>query len=235
MNATRQTIKTGALALAGAALLGLAGCGNDKDQLMSLNTLKQVSAELKGSIGGSKAPAPSPQQQAAAQAQLAAAALRSLPGPVMLGTWEATGVTTVLGLQGQNGSKRSYATPDQQGVVMERGLMVATRGLGHDLQSANTGNSASLIRARRAGHSNRTHYYLDAIHQERPLPLSCDIASAGAVSAGGVSGTQMTETCTGGGVKITNSYIVSNGGRIMASRQWIGPNAGYMALQVLRD
>ncbi|WP_189654825.1 YjbF family lipoprotein [Paracoccus mutanolyticus] len=43
----------------------------------------------------------------------------------------------------------------------------------------------------------------------------------------------MLESCVNGPLKFQNNYLVQ-GGRITVSRQWIGPNLGYVTIQELR-
>lgn len=226
-----------AAALAGLALL--AGCGNDTDQLATGKLLRTAGSQVLSQVTpGGKKPAAAPTDPAAgaqAEAQLASAALQSLPGPVMLGTLSSMGGTTVLGMVGQNGARRSYQTPTKQMVVTEGGMVIATRGLGHDLQSADVAQNAALIRAGRAGSSNRTMRYLDGEWTERPLPMSCTIAPQGAIALGaGISATKVVETCEGAGLRVENNYLL-RGGQIIASRQWLGPQLGYIDLKVLRN
>lgn len=170
--------------------------------------------------------------------QLAAAALKSLPGPVMLAQIGPGAGYTVLGLYGENGDRRTYATPGEQAMVFRNGILVATRGYGNDLMSADPGAAGQLVRNRSAGSAERIWRYLDGNNVERPLRMNCAVQPGGTQAAqlGGraVTVRQMNETCATGPLKIDNTYLVTDAGLILASRQWIGPGLGHVSLQVLR-
>ncbi|MBC7144096.1 MAG: YjbF family lipoprotein [Thioclava marina] len=168
-------------------------------------------------------------------ASLAAAALQSIQGPVILVTFEAGNASTVGAMRGENGAMRTYQTPDARAFILRDGLLAGTRGLGRDLMSADTSAAGALIHARKAGTAKRTFRYLDGDGAERPLPVTCTIQPAGMVDQGGISARQVAERCEGSGVTLDLSYLVDGNGTILASRQWIGPALGYVAIQQLRN
>lgn len=231
MTAVSMTRKLGLAVV----LLGLAACGNDKDGLQTVGMVRGIGAQVASMAkpGGAGKAKVSPATQAQGLAQLAASALRSIKGPVILATMEKTASTSVLGMIGENNGVRTYATPTEQQMMLRGGLLAGTRGLGRDLMSSDTDQAAALIRGQRSGQVTRVQRYLDGDWVERPVKLTCEIAPAGTISAQGVSGIQMAETCTSGAAKVQNTYIVS-GGQILGSRQWIGPYQGYVDIQVLR-
>jgi hypothetical protein len=104
--------------------------------------------------------------------------------------------------------------------------------------SAETEGVGALIRSRRAGQAQRIQRYLDGEWVERPLILTCTVQPGEARSftfAGlNYSGTQVLERCSGGGASADNVYLVSSDGRILLSRQWIGPEIGNVNLQTIR-
>lgn len=223
-------------ALAGAILgLGLiAGCSSHdsagvQESKSSVGTMAKAAV---GSVFSGKADkAAAPQDPNA----LAAAALQSIEGPVILVTFEANKASVVGAMRGQNGAMRTYQTPDQRAFILRDGLLAGTRGFGRDLMSADTAAAAALIHARKAGQAKRVFRYLDGGGEERPLPVTCTIQPAGTVNQGGISATQVAEHCEGSGASIDMSYLVGAGGTILASRQWIGPAMGYVAIQQLRN
>ncbi len=215
---------------------GLAACGNDTDGLQTVKMVRVAGSSLVGMARPAPPPAAeaaTPEAQAAATAQAAAAALKAVSGPAILATIETMGGAMPLGMVGDSNGVRTYATAAQQQLMLRGGLLAGTRGLGHDLMSSDTAAVGALIRGQRAGTAPRVQRYLDGEWRERPLNLTCQVAPKGTISAGGVSGMQMAETCTGGGVTIQNSYVVS-GGTILGSRQWVGPQIGHVSIQVLR-
>lgn len=218
----------------GAILALLTGCGSDTSKTENMRIAGGVAKGVFGLLkpGGGAKPA-----AGIGQEDLAASALRSNAGPLLLATIEARGTTTVLGMIGENGNMRTYATPNQQSLIFRNGILVGTRGLGHDMMSAETGNLRALL-VSGGGKTNRVQRYLDGEGVERPLPLSCTVTPGEAKSysfAGTAwSGRQMIERCQSGGLTIENHYLVTASGQIALSRQWIGPSLGHVTVQTLR-
>jgi hypothetical protein len=230
-----MTSHFGVLALTFA--LTLAGCGTDVSKTenagIARTTFKGIAALLPKFGKDSDAAAQPVDQEA-----IALSALQLNAGPVLLVGLEATGGTTAAGMVGENGSMRTYNTPQKQSLILRDGLIVGTRGFGNDVMSANVGAVAALIHARRAGTAPRTPYYLDGEGVERPLPLSCTV-SLGETKSYSFAGTdwetmQVAERCTAPNVDITNSYLVTPAGQIALSRQWLAPGLGFVTLQTLR-
>ncbi len=193
-----------------------------------------VKAALGSILSGHKAKAAGTAAAPGADA-LAAAALRSLQGPVIMITFEAAPTAPMIGgMVGQNGMMRSYRTSGKRGFVLRGGLLAATRGFGRDLMSATTGAADQLIRNAKSGTARRVYRYLDGAGLERPLPVTCTIQPAGRLTRAAITATQVAEHCEGSGAKIDNSYLVANG-TILASRQYVGPAMGYVSIQQLRN
>jgi hypothetical protein len=214
--------------------LGLiSACGNDQSKTENSRLASSMFKELVGSMKRNKTDAPKVDAEA-----LSAKALATIPGPLLLISFEKTGGAAVVGLFGENGSKRTFALANQQTLTLRNGLLEATRGLGNDLMSAETEGVGALIRSRRAGQAQRIQRYLDGEWVERPLILTCTVQPGEARSftfAGlNYSGTQVLERCSGGGASADNVYLVSSDGRILLSRQWIGPEIGNVNLQTIR-
>ncbi|MDO5620436.1 MAG: YjbF family lipoprotein [Paracoccus sp. (in: a-proteobacteria)] len=228
----------GAACLA-ATTLTLAACGNDTERSDTSTVLRQtlggVAAQAGQMVGGSAA---APATPARSPDQIAAAALQANPGPLILATVESAGNMQAMALIGENGSRRTFATTNQQALVLDQGVLTSTKGLGHDLNATDAQASTALIRARRAGQANRVNYYLTGEGVERALPVSCTITSGEMQAfdfAGRIwSARQMAEHCQGHGADFTNNYLVAGDGSIVLSRQWIGPAMGYVTIQTIR-
>ncbi|WP_417807290.1 YjbF family lipoprotein [Thioclava sp.] len=217
-----------------ALIAALGACSHDSAGIQEKKSggVKMVTSALGQVLPGKKKAAENaaPQDPNA----LAAAALQSLQGPVIMVTFEANKAATVAAMRGQNGTMRTYQTPDQRAFVLRGGLLAGTRGFGRDLMSADTSAAGALIRAAKAGTAPRVYRYLDGDGEERPLPVSCTITPGGTVQQGPVTAQQVGEHCEGSGVSLDMSYLVA-GGTILASRQWVGPGLGYVAIQQLRN
>lgn len=221
-----------------AVMAALAGCGNQSDEGPSgLSMARQALGQVVGGIGGEgqddAAPAPADNPET-----MAARALAANPAPLIFAQMENPPVPQVLAQVGQNGAMRTYMTPNRQALILRDGLLVGTRGLGHDLAVAEPGALAGLIHARRAGSGQRVMRYLSGDGVERPLPLTCT-TTPGETQSFAFAGRdwqarQVHESCTGQGISIHNSYLVTADGQIPVSHQWVGPELGHVTLQVIR-
>ncbi|MCQ0970662.1 YjbF family lipoprotein [Paracoccus sp. TK19116] len=216
-------LKTTALFLALAGTL--AACGSEPAG-NSTSPIGLARLAVGEALAGARASREAPASPRSDQ-DIAAAALRVNPGPLILVGLESAGRTQALAMVGENGDMRTFMTENEQAVILRRGMLVGTKGLGNDLSVAEAGPSMALVLAGRSGQVNRTMRYITGDGLERPLPMTCNIGP-------GPNPGVMVEDCTGaGGVTFQNSYLAS-GGAISVSRQWIGPALGYMTIQELR-
>lgn len=234
MTGGKHMVRGAALA---AMVAALAGCGNQAEEGPSNFDLARqalgqvVAGATQGEGEGAPAAPDTPEA-------MAARALAANPAPLILAQLENPPVPQVLAQVGQNGTMRTYMTPNKQALILRDGLLVGTRGLGHDLSVAEPGVLAGLIRARQAGSGQRVMRYISGDGVERPLPLTCTTApgemQSFAFAGRGWQARQVHETCTGQGVSIQNSYLVTADGQIPVSHQWVGPDLGHVTLQVIR-
>lgn len=212
------------LALSTMLITALTACGNDKEGNSASTVgiagqlVKGVAGKVKGADKTAAAPARSPEQ-------MAAEALSVNPGPLVMITFEQLGRTQVMAMTGQNGTMRTFMAPSKEAVILRQGMLVGTRGFGHDLSVAEPQTEA-LIRAGRAGQGQRIMRYFTGDGKERPLTFTC---TTGPGPKAGV----VIESCEGHGAQFQNNYI-SQGGNITVSRQWAGPGLGYLTIQTLR-
>lgn len=211
-----------------AATMLLAACGNQAADGPSLfGTTRQAVEQLARGIPGRGKDQPAVAQRD--PAEMAAAALRVNPSPLVIASVESMGTTQVLAMVGDNAGMRTYMTEGQQALILRRGMLVGTRGLGNDLSVAEAPQAEALIRARGAGTAKRIMRIYTGDGLETPLSLDC------AVSPGsGEGGTNVIEDCRAGSLEVRNSYLVTAGGDITASRQWVTPALGYVTIQTLR-
>ena len=112
------------------------------------------------------------------------------------------------------------------------GLLVATRGFGQDLVSADLPPVALIARGR--GAYMRSHWLPDDQDQVRQLDFDCTL-SRGGLHARRIGDRTMDlhlviERCTDAAVSFENSYLFDENGELMSSRQWIGPALGHLLL-----
>ncbi|MDO5529068.1 MAG: YjbF family lipoprotein [Paracoccus sp. (in: a-proteobacteria)] len=218
--------------------LSVAACGNaPQEDASGFGILRQAAGQMLPARGG-ETPAAAPAQADTPDA-MAARALAANAGPLLLAVLESAESAQVMAMMGENAGMRTYMTANQQAFIMRGGMLTGTRGLGHDLSVAEVQNSAALIRARQSGRAERVMRYITGDGVERPLPLQCTIAVGEgqnyAFAGHNWRGTQVAETCQGpGGLAVQNSYLVTADGQIPLSRQWIGPQLGYVIVQTIR-
>lgn len=221
-----------ALALVALAALSLAACSRDSAEIGAKSGAGPVKGTLSKVLPFGK-PAPA---HPASPEQIAASALQSIEGPVLLAQFD-NGAAVIFAERGRNGEMRTYLSPDGRSLSLRGGMIAATRGFGRDVMSSDTAQSATLVSAQQGGTATRVQYYLDGDGRERPYPMACTIAPAEPITqtAGeqSLTVTPVTELCDP--AKAQNSYMVNETGQIIASRQWIGPRMGYLTITVLRD
>ncbi|MCB2095249.1 MAG: YjbF family lipoprotein [Rhodobacteraceae bacterium] len=229
--------RCGALLLAMLAALAVSGCGSDTSRTEGTKIALDVAKGLKAKLFSSrKSPAAKPEVDAEA---LAAIAMDSFPGPLIMARIDKLGTVSAMGEFGRNGATRTFATPQRQTLVFRNGLLVGTRGLGHDLMSADFGPAAELVSRRQAGTYRRTYRFLDGEGIERPVPMACEL-TPGEPRSFSFAGTryatlQLAERCESSGLAIVNDYWVTQGGTIAMSRQWIGAALGYVTITLVRE
>ncbi|NNE50907.1 MAG: hypothetical protein HKN30_00715 [Sulfitobacter sp.] len=192
----------------------LAGCGSNTDQE---GLLAPIQASLSGLIGGGP-----PVTDAATIRAALTPEVRAQFGnrPLKIAVLEKSKQASLLIESERNRDVVTFITPDGATVSLRSGVIVATRGLGFDLMSADVSDVTRALR-NGGGDATRIHRYLDGEDQVVILSLVCDI----------VGGATLTETCYGDGIKITNTYRGRGTGTYAASRQWIGPERGYLRLE----
>ena len=226
-----------ALWLAMLAAMAVSGCGNDTSRTEGTKIAVDVAKGIKAKLFSSrKSAANQPKVDSEA---LAAVAMESFPGPLIMAKIDSLGTVSALGEFGRNGATQTFSTPQQQTLVFRNGLLVGTRGLGHDLMSADLGPAADLVSKRQAGSYRRIYRFLDGEALERPVPMTCELTPGDpkTVAFAGTSYATMhlSEQCISTGLTINNDYWVTQGGTIAMSRQWIGPVLGYVTLNLIRE
>jgi hypothetical protein len=222
-----------------AALSALAACGNDLQARRGADTVKELALLMKTRLSKQdetvQAEAPDP-------VVMIDNALKLIPdAPLQFILLEKTGAFAVTSIFGTNGSKVTWISPDRKTLTLDRGMLVATRGLlGGDIMSVEDGGAAHLISSRQSGTVVKTYRYLNREERISRLPMTCAIArGAEAPVQSGVITAQtilMTEHCQtkGGEFEFTNSYWVDSAGRTIQSVQWISGQAGKVVFRRLR-
>ncbi|MBY6155024.1 YjbF family lipoprotein [Vannielia litorea] len=215
-----------------AALAVLAGCSNDP--------ARQGPGLLQMAVQSVTAKRGKPQEVTPSQvAALIPVALQRIRGSAIMILLRDNTQLAALGEQETRGPWRTYLTTEGQTLVLRRGMLAETRGVGFDLMSSEITQSTALVTSRRAGQAVRVMRWLNGENDEVPTRFDCRISRDKAepiqtATAGTVGAVRMVEICRGGGQTFTNIYQVAGDGTIWNSRQWMGPEIGYIAIQLLR-
>ncbi len=121
------------------------------------------------------------------------------------------------------GDTTEWQATDGAVVRLDAGILTGTTGLGYDLYSA---DAAPLKSAMAAGGGSyiRAFRHMDGERRIVLTAADCTLTSI-------AGGQEFTELCRDGKRSFTNRYGLSPAtGKIVASRQWIGWDAGYMGL-----
>lgn len=131
----------------------------------------------------------------------------------------------------------TWRTGDNVTLSFLSGVVVSSRGLGGDLMAADVRDVVSGL-ARASGEGVRIHDSLDGEDQSIRNSFYCSYRSKGlekiVIFDVVYTLNRVAETCKSPTETIENDYWgSSNGGMYRQSRQWLGPDIGYVFLQQL--
>ncbi|MFQ1699080.1 YjbF family lipoprotein [Loktanella agnita] len=128
---------------------------------------------------------------------------------------------------GQNGPVRSWGSRDGVQLSYDLGVLVATRGLGHDLMAADVGGTLAALRGAPM-HYARLLSTINGAYQTVIQRHDCVMTREGArlheAPLGPVHVTRYRESCNGAR-NYENIYHVAADDTVWWSRQWV-PNLG---------
>jgi hypothetical protein len=152
----------------------------------------------------------------------------------------ATGARATLAPVAENGDVTVWQTLDGITLSLQGGVLVATRGLGDDLMSADVeGDVAILLGTGDMGYYPHIRSYLDGEDQTVFRSYQCRRAGQTRTTLridGTARPTRRIEVqCTSPRHDFTNVFWSDNRGKLLKSRQWISPTMQYMETErVLR-
>lgn len=222
------------------ALSLVAGCGNVPGARDELTAVSAIFTATRASLRPTDGPKPHTSVITGGTPAQVKEVIAPLPGRLKALIVLKTNESAVLFDVGGNGPYHHWATPSGQILTLRGGVLVATRGLGYDLMSAEADGSARLIRERRLGNTDKVLRYLDGEDDEVPMGLKCTVSNQGPESVRLATGetraaTKMRETCISGRLTLNNFYWVDARGDVVQSRQWGGEEIGEVVIQSLRD
>ncbi|GAB4288346.1 MAG: hypothetical protein Kow0058_08030 [Roseovarius sp.] len=154
-----------------------------------------------------------------------------LIGPQRLAvTLTARGVQAVLGPVTRADGTVVWQTLDGVSLSFRDGILIASRGLGYDLMSADVSGTRAML----AGTMGTQYYpvhrsYLDG--EDRTVFRSFQCRRAGGGPEGALR--RVDELCVGTDRRFTNSYWLDPAGTVIRSRQWVGPVTEFMETQLI--
>ena len=214
------------IALALVAALALAGCDTRGDEPSAV-TIRDLLRERVAAMGRSGPGFEMPSR----------AALDASEAPVLYIAIPAAGAEATLAPVAQNAGAVTWLTLDEVGVTTRAGVIVATRGLGADLMSADI---AGLLPALSdPARVTRVHYRLDGDNRTEALRFVCETSGAGRetldIVGRQVPTWRVAETCRGPAGSFVNRYWLSAAGRIVQSEQWLTPGIGAVTTRLLAE
>ena len=218
--------------LGGLVVLGLAGCSGGTEGPGTTLEVFQRAGEL----------LPRPQEPEVERPPVTRAALDALDGAFLEATIEDLDLLAYLFV---NADRRDdgpgpivvWRTDDNITLTLRGGVLVATRGLGGDILSADTlqapGRPGPAL-----GTGQRRLFLRTGGNRVETLTLACAVTDLGPDTIVIVERPHATrhlrEDCQGGGGRIVNDYWVDyDAGLVWQSRQWAGPTTGYMVFRQL--
>lgn len=149
--------------------------------------------------------------------------------PLLLAEIPALDAAATLIPLGSRDGVVTWQTADDVALSFRDGVVVASRGLGFDLISADvTGTLAAMNGGPQAGYS-RLLTFLDGEGQTLFRAFLCEMAAPRPetieVVGAAFPTTRHDETCNSTGLRIDNSYWRDPDGTMRRSRQWLSPGA----------
>jgi len=143
------------------------------------------------------------------------------------------GAQAVLGPVSRTGGVTVWQTLDGITLAFRDGALKGTRGLGDDLMSADVSGDLAMLRGTGpGGHHPHIRSYLDG--ENRTVFRSYQCRRTGTDRDSGHDETalrRVTMRCVSPHDSFTNVYWLDGAGAVIRSRQWVGPQIGYMETQ----
>lgn len=210
-----------------ALVLGLSACGSNQDDLSGARLLQSTAT---GFVAARRAAVKQP-QPAFTQAMFS-----QVDTSVQLITVDGPDLWALTFPIARNGDVQTWQSVDKKTVSFRRGILVATRGIGFDLMSADVPAPGML--ARGSGGHTRTHVTLDG--EDRPVRASfnCTATVVGpqtlTIAERNYATRHVREDCEGATGRFSNDYWFENGLNLRQSRQWSNEVLQYVGTKLLK-
>lgn len=183
-------------------------------------------------------------EEAAAVPELTPKFIDSLTTPTLEATVERFGRVALLAPYSERadasaGTLRVWRAGDGTQLIFRSGVLVATRGLGNDVGSTLSDAAVEAIQSRVPVSGLHMLYVKNGEHGISQITLNCEIRVVGEEQKESVSSPQntihMQSVCSGFTDRVTYDYWVDTGdSTVWRSRQWAGPELGYIRTRLLK-
>ncbi len=217
--------------------IALGGCGNDKKPAaIPIKAILQAEIQkLKGTPeAGQSSPALQPDAATLAEGRRV---LEEAGQPVIAVTDRSIGLATFMVPLGTNADVVTWANPEYQTIALRKGVIIATRGFGQDLMSAEAPTADVLFAG--SGTYSRKHYILDGADQTQLQEYTCTLSISNneeiVILGLNYLTKKVDENCIGSAGTFTNTYWFDTKGVIRQSRQSRMIGVENMQLQAIID
>jgi hypothetical protein len=164
--------------------------------------------------------------------------IKSVQAPMLLADFPAKTTSFTLRQYSRNQSIQTWKSGDGVSLSFDRGVLVATRGLGDDLMSSDATKTVQML----SGNTGSEYYprfqtYLDGEYQSQFRTFQCKRSGAHSetIEIFDISHntTRIEETCYSPGFEITNIFWRGSDGMLWKSKQWISPSLNYLVTERL--
>ncbi len=231
-----MSVRRSIVAIAMGAALFAAGCSSDKSRLSALDAAKGVVATIKEN----RAP------REASDAKLARVSAKAFAStepdePLSWVDFKSVGASSVLREIETNQDYTIWSpwgTTDRRTVVTKNGIIAATRGMSKDLMSAEVDAVLDLVTRREEGTVQYAQRYLDGNFQVIEAKSTCTVTrgydKVVQLQTREVAVVQMFSSCISADRQFVDLFLVTDQGRIVEMRQWVGPVLGFAYMRALR-
>ncbi|CUH89812.1 hypothetical protein PH5382_03765 [Phaeobacter sp. CECT 5382] len=232
----RTLIKAAVTGIVLVALLGLAGCSKGPGEASAEVELSQA---IREAIAKKRAPKPQP-------LQISRALLDQLGQPHIEVTVESHDLTGYLGLvltrqDDFPGEITVWRSSDNNSLAFRNGMLIASRGLGGNLLSARVPAQNGIVGP--ASDGARSYQLRHGDNVARQVDMACELRDLGAEQLKIIGRSYATrhiqEYCEGAPqdgrptVVVNDYWVDSRRDKVWKSRQWAGPEIGYLRIRDL--
>jgi hypothetical protein len=220
--------------------LALAGCSGGDNQGQTGSPLLQAGTAVVGAVKARRAGRAKARTRVVVTRKL----LDETSGEVMQVIPDKTGLQDFMFIAGKRndsypGTVEVWRSSDGAHLILRDGVLIATKGLGGDMRSADA--SPAIAGFDGSGGGGERLITLDRLDgSAQAVPFACDMTHLGRetiqIVDQRVSTYRMREDCSYRDTSFTNEYWVeTTGGRMRKSRQWAGPVFGYVGFIRLKN